>query len=99
VFLCYISALNATLPKTLLVPLSAMIFATVKIEGAPVVFWGSEPVQPGDVVMVYGGNLSSVVEVRVTRIPDCPCRNAFSFLIICSTKGRNDSQSAYSTSG
>ena len=34
------------------------------------VFWASEPVRPGDVVLVYGGDLGRVREVGVWRLAD-----------------------------
>ena len=37
---------------------------------APVVFWVSEPVSPGDVVMVYGGDLQDVHSIQISRLPD-----------------------------
>jgi hypothetical protein len=37
---------------------------------APVVFWMSEPVEPGGVVLLQGGDLDGVREVRVWRLPD-----------------------------
>jgi len=36
----------------------------------PVVFWVSEPAEPGDVVLLYGGDLASAREVTVWRLPD-----------------------------
>ena len=37
---------------------------------APVVFWASDSVAPGNVVLLYGGGLSQVENVRVWRLPD-----------------------------
>ncbi|HKZ04806.1 MAG TPA: hypothetical protein VJU81_04980, partial [Methylomirabilota bacterium] len=37
---------------------------------APAVFWMSEPVEPGGVVLLQGGDLDGVREVRVWRLPD-----------------------------
>ena len=37
---------------------------------APTVFWISEPVEPGGVVLLQGGDLDGVREVRVWRLPD-----------------------------
>src|SRR5437867_11115301 len=37
---------------------------------APTVFWVSEPVQPGEVVLLYGGGLGEVREVTVRRLAD-----------------------------
>ena len=37
---------------------------------APVVVWMSEPVEPGGVVLLQGGDLEAVREVRVWRLPD-----------------------------
>jgi hypothetical protein len=37
---------------------------------APVVFWVSEPVSPGDVVMAYGGDLQGVRSVEISRLSD-----------------------------
>jgi hypothetical protein len=37
---------------------------------APVVFWSSDGLAPGDVALVYGGGLRSVREVQVWRVPD-----------------------------
>lgn len=36
----------------------------------PTVFWASEPVDPGDVVLLYGGDLAGVREVVVWRLRD-----------------------------
>ena len=36
----------------------------------PTVFWASEPVDPGNVVLLYGGDLAGVREVEVSRLPD-----------------------------
>jgi len=41
------------------------------------VFWVSEPVQPGDVVMLYGGGLREVSAVRLSRLPDAPVKAPF----------------------
>jgi hypothetical protein len=38
--------------------------------GGPTVFWASEPVDPGHVVLLYGGDLAGVREVVVWRLPD-----------------------------
>jgi hypothetical protein len=43
---------------------------------APVVFWVSETVSPGDVVMAYGGNLLGVRWVEISRLPDLPLGGA-----------------------
>ncbi len=40
------------------------------VRADPVITWMSEPVAPGDVVLVYGGDLAAVREVAVSRIPD-----------------------------
>ena len=37
---------------------------------APVVFWASESVAPGNLVLLYGGGLSQIGNVRVWRLPD-----------------------------
>ena len=36
----------------------------------PTIFWASEPVEPGDVVLLYGGDLAGIREVEVSRLPD-----------------------------
>jgi hypothetical protein len=38
--------------------------------GGPTVFWASEPVDPGDVVLLYGGDLAGVSELEISRLPD-----------------------------
>lgn len=40
------------------------------VTSRPVVFWFTDGVQPNDVVMAVGGNLESVLDVRVWRLPD-----------------------------
>ena len=37
---------------------------------SPTVFWASEPADPGDVVLLYGGDLATVGDVLVWRLPD-----------------------------
>ena len=39
-------------------------------DAAPTVFWVSEPVRPGEVALVYGGELAGVREARVERLAD-----------------------------
>ncbi len=41
-----------------------------RADAAPTAFWASEPVAPGDVVLLYGGDLAAVHEVTVWRLPD-----------------------------
>jgi hypothetical protein len=36
----------------------------------PAVFWVSEPIQPREVVLLYGGDLEGVHELTVWRLPD-----------------------------
>src|SRR5262245_8882569 len=36
----------------------------------PMVRWVSEPVAPGDVVLLYGDDLANLREVRIARLPD-----------------------------
>lgn len=38
--------------------------------GAPVVFWGPDSVEPGDTVLLYGGGLGDVRQVKVRVAPD-----------------------------
>ena len=38
----------------------------------PIVFWTSEPVSPGEVVMLYGGDLQDVRSVFISRLHDGP---------------------------
>lgn len=40
------------------------------IEAAPVVFWSPDSVEPGNVVLLYGGGLASVEKISVGRLPD-----------------------------
>ena len=53
---------------------AGLICLSVLINGRasamPVVFWVSEPVSPGDVVMAYGGDLEGVRSVEIRRLPD-----------------------------
>lgn len=42
---------------------------------APVVFWMSEPAEPGHVVLLQGGDLEGVREVRVWRLADVDAGN------------------------
>src|SRR2546427_7845471 len=44
--------------------------AVLPAAAAPTVFWVSEPVQPGEVVLLYGGGLGEVREVTVRRLAD-----------------------------
>ncbi len=49
-----------------------MFFAAVESNSlaAPVVFWGSDHVKPGNVVLLYGGGLAVCKQVRLSAIPD-----------------------------
>jgi len=40
----------------------------------PVIFWVSEPVSPGDVVIAYGGDLGGVRSVEISRLADLMAR-------------------------
>ena len=50
-------------------PALIVAFATAA-EAAPVVFWASDNLQPGDAVLLYGDGLAEVETVRVWRLPD-----------------------------
>jgi len=39
---------------------------------APAIFWSSDSLQPGDVVLLYGNVLAPVSQVRVWQLPDDP---------------------------
>lgn len=47
-----------------------LLGAAVPAADAAAVFWVSEPARPGDVVLVYGGDLGGVHEVGVWRLAD-----------------------------
>jgi len=52
------------------VSLVSLLIAVLPATAAPTVFWVSEPVQPGEVVLLYGGGLGEVREVTVRRLAD-----------------------------
>ena len=52
------------------VSLVSLLIAALPAAAAPTVFWVSEPVQPGEVVLLYGGGLGEVREVTVRRLAD-----------------------------
>ena len=52
------------------VSLVSLLIAALPAAAAPTVFWVSEPVQPGEVVLLYGGGLGEVREVTVRRLTD-----------------------------
>jgi hypothetical protein len=49
---------------------SLIVLGAEFVDATPVVFWVSEPVSPGDVVMAYGGDLQTVHSVELGRLPD-----------------------------
>ncbi len=53
--------------------LSTLLLAELPVASAePVVFWASQPVLPGDVVLLYGGDLNGVRSVSIIRLADGP---------------------------
>jgi hypothetical protein len=48
----------------------ALMIGVLPAAAVPTVFWASEPVQPGEMVLLYGGGLKAVHEVRVWRLSD-----------------------------
>jgi hypothetical protein len=55
------------------------VFAlTALAADAPVVFWSSDSVQPGDSVLLYGNGLGGLTSVEVQRLPEEQSTNAVS---------------------
>ena len=65
---CWCRCVNRTV-GVVIVMLMVTMFPGWAVAG-PTVFWASEPVDPGDVVLLYGGDLAGVREVEVSRLPD-----------------------------
>ena len=46
------------------------LLAEIPLVAAPVVFWSPDSVEPGDVVLLYGGGLADAQKIVVGRLPD-----------------------------
>ena len=48
---------------------------TLPSPGNPVVFWAPDSIEPGNIIMLYGGGLTDASQVAVTRLPDAPAEH------------------------
>ena len=76
--------------KQITLSLLALLVSHAVARAAPVVFWGSDGVAPGNVALLYGGGLGETKEVRVRSLPDGapvtvptiqPCENSVKFVV------------------
>lgn len=47
-----------------------LLAAGISVQSAPVVFWSPDSVEPGNVVLLYGGGLADAQKISVGRLPD-----------------------------
>ena len=67
---CRRHARRALVTTTVATALGVVAMAGTPADAAPALFWVSEPVRPGEVALVYGGDLKGVREVWVQRVSD-----------------------------
>jgi len=60
------------IPLMPLMAVLSLIGKTPAVFPVPVVFWISQPVSPGDVVLLYGGDFRKVVSLSIARLTDGP---------------------------
>lgn len=51
-----------------------LVWQCCKADAAPVVFWVSQPVGPGETVLAFGSGLGSTRDVVLWRLPDAPAQ-------------------------
>ncbi|MBI2300969.1 MAG: hypothetical protein HYU66_18820 [Armatimonadetes bacterium] len=49
-----------------------LLLVAARLSAAPTIFWASDPVQPGDTVLVTGDGFGQSPEVEVVKLPDAP---------------------------
>ena len=59
------------MPRNFLVCLTIVLVATIYLAPGVEVIWHSQPVKPGQTVLLYGGNFNEVI-VEGVRLPDTP---------------------------
>ena len=67
-----LNLLSSNSLQAVLTSVQAALFLACSASAAPVVFWSSDPIRPGDTAMLIGEDFSTNAVVEVVRLADLP---------------------------